>query len=58
MQKSTRTLIIVIGALGILSGVYAFLSGGETFDIIFGIFIGASLIGSLYFNKNGEVSCK
>jgi len=56
MQKSMRIVIIVIGLLSILSGVYAFFSGGETFDIISGPLIGSSLIGSLFFNKDGKMS--
>jgi len=54
MQKSTKNIVIIIGILGILSGVYSIYTGGEMFDILIGIFIGASLIGSVYFDLNGN----
>lgn len=52
MKKSTRIVIIVIGVLSILSGIYGFFSKAESFNIYWGIFIGIVLIGSLYFDKS------
>ena len=54
MKGSTKKLVIGIGILSILSGVYALFSNGDTSEIMFGIFIGASLIGSVYFNQYSQ----
>jgi len=54
MKKSTKNLIIGIGVLSILSGIYSIINNGEMFDIFIGIFIGASLIGSVYFDQLGK----
>ena len=51
MKKSTKNLIIGIGILSILSGIYAIFSNGDMSEIMFGFVIGASLIGSVYFDK-------
>jgi len=51
MKKSTRKIIIGIGTLSILSGIYGILSKGELYEIIFAFFIGSSLIGATYFDK-------
>ncbi len=55
MEKSTKSVIIGIGIISILSGVYGYFSGSKNFDIFLAFFIGASLIGSIYFDK-GEAS--
>lgn len=52
MKKSTQTVIIVIGILSILSGIYGFFSNAESYTIYWGIFMGIVLLGSLYFDKN------
>jgi multisubunit Na+/H+ antiporter MnhC subunit len=52
MKKSTRNLLYGIGALSLLSGVYAIVMKKELFDIVFGLVIGASLIGSVYFDQS------
>jgi len=54
MKKSTKNLIIGIGILSILSGIYAIFSNGDSSEIMFGFFIGASLIGSVYFDKYNQ----
>ena len=54
MKKSTKILIIGIGILSILSGIYSIFNEGEMFDILIGLFIGASLIGSVYFDQYGK----
>ena len=51
MEKSTRNLIIGIGTLSILSGIYGIIIKDDMFNIISAIFIGASLIGSIYFDQ-------
>ena len=51
MTKSTKNLVLGIGILSMLSGGYSYFEGGEIFDTLIGVFIGASLIGSLYLNK-------
>jgi len=56
MNKSTKYLVIGIGILSILSGVYSIFSNGEMFDIIIGITIGASLIGSVFLNPKENFS--
>ncbi|MEZ4919635.1 MAG: hypothetical protein R2792_11085 [Saprospiraceae bacterium] len=52
MKKSTRNLLYGIGTLSLLSGVYAIVVKKELFDILFGLVIGASLIGSVYFDQS------
>ena len=47
-------MIIGIGILSILSGIYSIFNEGEMFDILIGLFIGASLIGSVYFDQYGK----
>ena len=54
MKKSTKNLIIGIGSLSILAGIYSIFTNGEMFDIISAITIGASLIGSVYFDISGK----
>ena len=54
MKKSTKNLIIGIGILSILSGIYSIFSNGERFEIISGLFIGTSLIGTVYFDKSNQ----
>lgn len=54
MQKSTKNVVIGIGILSILSGVCGIFTNGKMFDILIGIFIGASLIGSVYFDITGN----
>lgn len=51
MSKSVKVLIIIIGVLSIISGVYLAFSGAEFSKYFSGIFIGATLIGSAFFYK-------
>jgi uncharacterized membrane protein len=51
MTKSVRWLIIIIGALSLLSGIYLAFTGAAFPKYFSGIFIGAVLIGTLYFSK-------
>lgn len=54
MNKSTRNLIIGIGILSILAGIYSMIIKREMFDIIMAIVIGASLIGSAYIDFSSK----
>lgn len=46
MTKTVKRLIITIGALSIISGIYLAVSGSEFSENFSGIFIGITLIGS------------
>ena len=54
MKKSTKNLLYVIGLLSIIAGIYSYVSGGDTFEFISALFIGVSLIGTVYFDKSGK----
>lgn len=52
MTKSIKTLILVIGILSILSGVFLALTGSDFLEYFLGIFAGvALLIGVVSFSK-------
>ncbi len=53
MNKFTQNLIIGIGVLSIIAGIYTYFSETEKFNAFFGIFIGVVLIGSIYISKKG-----
>lgn len=52
MNKSTQYLIIGLGIASILFAVYGIIRGNEFIDSLSGIVIGASLIGTVIFQKN------
>lgn len=52
MSKSIRNLIIVIGSLSILSGVYQIYRGSEFSAYFMGIFLGITLIGTVILARN------
>lgn len=52
MDKKTRIPLLVIGFLSLISGVYLAVTGSDFTDYFFGIFIGLTLIGSVYFISN------
>lgn len=54
MQKSTRYVIIGIGIISILSGIYSYFTEGELFAVLSAFFIGASLIWSVFFDQKGK----
>lgn len=49
MTKSVKYLILIMGTLSIVSGVYLALKGFEFSTYFSGIFIGVTLIGSTFF---------
>ncbi|MEQ8238083.1 MAG: hypothetical protein RIA69_02675 [Cyclobacteriaceae bacterium] len=49
MTKSVKRLIIVIGSLSIMSSVFLALNGADFVEYFSGIFIGITLIGSVFF---------
>jgi len=51
MTKSVKTLVTIIGALSIISGVYLVTRGAEFSEYFSGIFLGITLIGSIFFFK-------
>lgn len=53
MNKSTKIIILAIGVLSILAGVYGFFNNSESSVTYGGIFIGVILIGSLFINQKG-----
>lgn len=48
MKKSTKILLTLMGALSIFAGIILFFSEGENPNAYFSIFIGISLIVSVY----------
>ncbi|GAB1445007.1 MAG: hypothetical protein KF860_10815 [Cyclobacteriaceae bacterium] len=46
MNKSTKIVVIIIGMLSVLAGVYSYLYKEETTIAYFGIFLGIVLIGA------------
>jgi len=51
MTKSVKTLVTIIGMLSILSSVYLAYSGSNFSEYFSGIFIGITLIGSIFFYR-------
>ncbi len=49
MNKNTRILLITIGALSILSGIYGFVTETNLSMNFLAIFIGVSIIGSVFY---------
>jgi len=54
MTKSVKRLIITIGALSLISGIYLAVSGSDFSEYFSGIFIGVTLIGSVFFFKEKD----
>jgi uncharacterized membrane protein HdeD (DUF308 family) len=54
MSKSVKKLIIAIGTLSIISGIYLAISGSDFSEYFSGIFIGVALIGSALFYKEKD----
>lgn len=48
-MRPVNRLIIIIGALAILAGMYLALNGADWEDYFLGIFIGITLIGTAYY---------
>jgi uncharacterized membrane protein HdeD (DUF308 family) len=51
MEKSTKTVIIIMGALTILAGIYSYFYKSETTIAYSAIFVGVALIGSVLLIK-------
>ncbi|MGB7393252.1 MAG: hypothetical protein WA913_02545 [Pricia sp.] len=51
MDKKTRILLIVIGILSTLASIYGIFTEKDSPFNYFGIFIGLSLIGVVFFDK-------
>jgi uncharacterized ion transporter superfamily protein YfcC len=54
MKKRTAYLIIGIGSLSILTGIYKVVRSGEWLDSLFGVFIGLSLIVAVVYERNRQ----
>jgi hypothetical protein len=52
MNKQTASLIIGIGIASVLAGIYGAVRSEELLDALSGVFIGASLIGVVIFERN------
>ncbi|XLS29623.1 hypothetical protein ACJD0Z_02105 [Flavobacteriaceae bacterium M23B6Z8] len=52
MNKQTASLIIGIGIVSILAGIYAGVRSGEVMDSLSGVFIGVALIGTVLIERN------
>lgn len=51
MTKSVKTIILIIGALSLLSGIFLAFTGSDFIEYFSGIFLGIVLIGTVYFYK-------
>jgi hypothetical protein len=52
MKKQTAALIIGIGIVSILTGIYGGFRSGELIDSLSGVFIGVALIGTPLIERN------
>jgi len=52
MKRQTGFLIIGIGIVSIFTGIWAAFRSGELMDSLSGVFIGASLIGTVIIERN------
>lgn len=58
MSKPIKIFIAIIGALAILSSAYRAWKGVEFSDYFLGLFIGITLIGSVFFFKGKTAESK
>ena len=56
MTKSVKRLILIIGAISLISGIYLAITGSDFNEFFFGILIGVSLIGSAIYYKDEYTS--
>jgi uncharacterized membrane protein HdeD (DUF308 family) len=54
VKKSAKRLIIIIGILSLISGIYLAVNGSDFSEYFSGIFIGVILIGSIFFYKEKD----
>ena len=52
MRQQTGYLLIGIGIVSILAGIYGAVRSGESMDSVSGIFIGVALIGTVILERN------
>ncbi|UZO80082.1 hypothetical protein NBT05_14140 [Aquimarina sp. ERC-38] len=52
MNKITKNLIILIGIISILASIYGLLNDRKLIEVIGGIAIGLSIIGSVFLRQN------
>jgi hypothetical protein len=48
MTKSVKRLIVTIGILSLISGIYLAFTGSDFSEYFPGIFLGATLVGSVF----------
>lgn len=51
MNKSTKTVLVVIGLLSLLAGIFEYLNNDDPTRSLFGVFIGVSIIGTVFMMK-------
>lgn len=52
MKKQTASIIIGIGIVSILAGVFGAVRSGEVMDALSSVFIGVTLIGTVLIERN------
>ena len=50
--QSVNLIVMIIGSIAIILGIYNLSTGGAFQDYFFEIFIGITLFGTAYFNNN------
>jgi uncharacterized membrane protein len=56
MTRSVKILLLTLGALSFLSGIFLALNGSDFTEYFLGIFIGIVLIGSVFFYQEPPYS--
>ena len=51
----TKKVVLIIGFISLFVGLYSTVTGGEINEYLFLLFIGASLIGSIFLGKEGHL---
>jgi len=51
----TRKVVLIIGIISLTVGLYSAVTGGKFNEYLFPLFIGASLIGTIFFGKEGHL---
>lgn len=50
LDKKTYLIIVIIGGISILFGIYNMINSGESYTSFSGVFLGIVLVGSAYFS--------
>ncbi|MDO6761810.1 hypothetical protein Q4566_16500 [Tamlana sp. 2_MG-2023] len=58
MRKQTEYLVIGIGIVSILAGIYGGVRTGELMDSVSGVLIGITLIGAIIIERNRKSKSK